>query len=185
MKELSATKTFAICALAVCFNIVFGTFIAYVRIPFLFLDVVGTIFIAANFKMYYGVLTAIVTSLVISVVSGPLFLPFIFVSITIAIITNLMAQKGFGYKRAFLTGLLLALLGSLVSAPIRLIMFGGFSNLITDFLILSLKASGLKMITAAYWGAVTDSIVDKTLSCLLVAWMMKRPVFKGYFNRHF
>lgn len=180
MQRLSPTKILAICSLAVCFNIAFGTFIAYVRIPFLFLDVVGTIFIAANFKMQYGVLTAMVTSMVISVVSGPLFLPFIFVSVAIAVITNLMAQKGFGYQRALITGLLLAFLGSLISAPIRLIMFGGLSNSITDFLILSLKASGQQMITAAYWGAVTDSIIDKTLSCLVVAWAMKRSAFKRY-----
>lgn len=169
-------KIFAICALAVCVNIILGTIIASARIPFLYFDVVGTIFVAANFEMRYGILTAIVTSLVISIVSGPLFLPFIFVSIAIAIITNLMAKNGFDYKRAFFTGILLTLLGSLISAPIRLVMFGGFSNSITDFLIISLKANGQKMITAAYWGAVTDSIVDKILSCLVVVWVMKHPL---------
>jgi hypothetical protein len=178
--KTSSIKIFALCAIAVCVNIVLGTFIAYIRIPFLYLDVIGTIFIAANFKMPYGIMTAICTSLLISIVSGPLFLPFVFVSIAIAIVTNLMARNGFGYKKALLTGLLVTLIGSLVSAPIRLIMFGGLSNSITNFLILSLKASGQKMITAAYWGAFADSIVDKTLSCLLVAWLMQLPLFQKH-----
>ncbi|ENZ5656346.1 hypothetical protein ACGWYO_000651 [Enterococcus hirae] len=31
-----------------------------------------------------------------------------------------------------------------------------------------------QMITATYWATVAGNIVDKMLSCLLVAWFMKR-----------
>lgn len=180
MKRRDNLKIFAFCAIAVCLNIVLGTFISYVRIPFLFLDAIGTIFVAVNFDMRYAVLTGLCTNLLLSIVSGPLFFPFTLVSITIAIVASISAKRGFSYKQALLTGILVTLIGSLVSAPIRLIMFGGLSNSVTDFFILSLKASGRQMITAAYWGAIVDSIFDKIVSCLFVAWFIRLPQMQKY-----
>ncbi|WP_165866622.1 hypothetical protein [Vagococcus vulneris] len=46
---------------------------------------------------------------------------------------------------------------------VRLIFFGGFSNSMTDILILAIRSSGVAMFLATYIGAVTDSIVDKIL----------------------
>lgn len=33
------------------------------------------------------------------------------------------------------------------------------------------------MITAAYWGAVVDSIFYKIISCLFMAWFIRSPLF--------
>lgn len=75
MNKQNNLKIFAFCAIAVCLNIALGTFISYVRIPFLFLDSIGTIFVAVNFNMKYAVLTGLCTNLLLSIFSGPLFLP--------------------------------------------------------------------------------------------------------------
>lgn len=183
MKKQQPLKIFILCALAVCINVVLGSFITFTGIPLLFLDAMGTIFIAANFKMQYGVLTGLCTNLLLAVIHGPLALPFGLVSITIAIVVNLCAKNGFGYKKAILTGILVTLIGSLVSAPIRLILYGGFAGLnrtVSDIVVFSLKASGREMLIAAYWGAVTDGIVDKIASCVLVSWLGQLPVIKGF-----
>lgn len=75
--------------------------------------------------MKYVVLTRLCTNLLLSIFSGPLFLAFTLVIITIAVAANLSSRKVFSYKQAILTGNFITLTGSPVSAPIRLIMFGG------------------------------------------------------------
>ncbi|MGX6978664.1 hypothetical protein ACWN8V_05325 [Vagococcus elongatus] len=177
-EKQTSLKIFISCAMSACINVVLGSIITFANLPFLYLDSLGTIFISTNFKMRYGIFTAICTHLLLAAIHGPLALPFILVSIIIAIITNLCSKNGLNYRKAFFTGILLAFIGSLASAPIRVILYGGFkglSNSITDIVVFSLKASGLKILIAAYWGAVTDGIIDKIISCSLVVWLIRLP----------
>ncbi|WP_242703706.1 hypothetical protein [Candidatus Enterococcus moelleringii] len=177
IKQQNSLRIFILCAMAVCLNVILGSIVTFTHIPFLFLDALGTIFISVNFKMRYGILTGLCTNLLLGVIHGPLALPFGLVSVVIAITANLCAKNGFTYYQAIITGVLLVLIGSLASAPIRLLLYGGFGGLqksVTDLLVFSLRASGKKMITAAYWGAVTDGIFDKIISCLLISWINSR-----------
>ncbi|MDT2602449.1 hypothetical protein P7D85_22025 [Enterococcus hulanensis] len=183
MKQHYSIKIFIFCAIGVCINVVLGSIITVTNIPFLFLDAIGTIFIAVNFRMRDGIHTGVCTNLLLGVIHGPLALPFGFVSITIAIVANLCARKSFSYKKAFITGILLVLVGSLVSAPIRVILYGGFGGLsksVSDILVFSLQASGRRAIVAAYWGAVTDGIVDKIISCFIVVWLSNLPQIQPF-----
>ncbi len=183
MKQHYSIKIFIFCAIGVCINVVLGSIITVTNIPFLFLDAIGTIFIAVNFRMRDGILTGVCTNLLLGVIHGPLALPFGLVSITIAIVANLCARKSFSYKKAFITGILLVLIGSLASAPIRVILYGGFGGLsksISDILVFSLQVSGRRAIVAAYWGAVTDGIVDKIISCFIVVWLSNLPQIQPF-----
>lgn len=163
-------KILTLCAMAV----VLGEAVSLMKIPLLFLDTMGTIYISTNFGMSYGVMTGIATNLLMGIISGPLAVPFVFVNIVVAIICSLLAKNGFSYKKALIAGGLLAVVCPMIGAPIRLALFGGFTGSGTDILIFAFKASGKEMITATYWATVAGNIVDKMLSCLLVAWFMKR-----------
>ncbi|KAF1298448.1 hypothetical protein BAU15_11880 [Enterococcus sp. JM4C] len=179
--QQNSLRIFTLCAMAVCINVILGSIITLTHIPFLFLDSLGTIFIAANFKMRYGVITGLCTNLLLALIHGPLALPFGLVSLTIAIVTTLCTRKKFTYGTAIVTGILLVVIGSLVSAPIRVILYGGFGGLhksVSDVLVFSIQATGRKAITAAYFGAVTDGILDKIISCLLVVWLSNLPQIK-------
>lgn len=171
-------KVLALCAIAVAINVMLGSFIAYLKIPFVYLSGIGTIFIAVNFKMRYGVITGFSTHLLLSIIHGPSALAFGLSSMVNAIIANLCARRKFDMSQAVKTGILISLIGSVVSVCIRLLLFGGFSNSITDLLILAVRSSGVAMFIAAYIGAVTDSILDKILSCLLVVKLSELPQLK-------
>ncbi|MGX6980093.1 hypothetical protein ACWN8V_12740 [Vagococcus elongatus] len=179
MKEKQdALKVIILCALAACINVILGSIVTFTNIPFLYLDSIGTIFISSNFKLKYGIFTAITTHLLLAIFHGTLALPFSLVSITIAIIASFSSKNGLNYKNAVVTGILLTLIGSLISAPIRVILYGGFKGLVnspTDFIVFSMKAAGFKLLIAAYWGAVSDGILDKIISCLLVTWLNNLP----------
>lgn len=173
-------KIIAMCAIAVALNVVLGEAVALLHIPLLFLDTMGTIFIAANFGMGYGILTGVSTNLLMGLISGPLSIPFALVNVAVAIVVALLAKNGFSYKKALIAGVLLAFICPMIGAPIRLALFGGFTGSGTDVVIMALRASGKEMISATYWGAVTGNFVDKIVSCLLVAWFIKLPQMKRF-----
>ena len=113
-------------------------------------------------------------------ISGPLSIPFALVNVAVAIVVALLAKNGFGYKQALIAGILLAFICPMIGAPIRLALFGGFTGSGTDIVIMALRASGKEMISATYWGAVMGNVVDKIVSCLLVAWFVKLPQMKRF-----
>ncbi|MGF2144826.1 hypothetical protein ACQUEF_05640 [Vagococcus fluvialis] len=188
MKEKqNNVKVLVLCALAICTNVVFGSIMTHLHMPFLYLDAIGTIFIAFNFSLKYAILTGLSTNLLLAVLFGPLAIPFSLVSMTVALVSNICARKEVTYKKAIIIGILLAASGALVSAPIRVLLYGGFEGLQrkpSDLLVISLKASGRELLVASYWGAFTDSFFDKIFSCLLVVWLGKRLQLQPYFARN-
>lgn len=175
-------KVLMLCAVAVAINVILGTFIAFINIPLVYLSGIGTIFIAVNFKMRYGVITGLTTHLLLGLIHGPTTIFFGLSSMVNAIVANACSRKKFDVPQAIITGTLVSLIGSVVSVCIRLILFGGLSNSVTDVLIFAVRSSGVGMFIAAYIGAVTDSIVDKILSCLLVMKLSKLPQLQKFFN---
>ena len=186
LEKENHVRILMMCALAICLNVAVGSLMTQLHMPFLYLDAIGTIFIAFNFQMKYAVLTGLCTNLLLAVLFGPLAIPFSLVSMTVAIVASLCARKGMTYKKAVITGILLAAIGALVSAPIRVILYGGYEGLQrkpSDLLVISLQASGRKLLIAAYWGAFTDSIFDKIISSVFVVWLSQRPQLKRYFTQ--
>ncbi|MDL2310499.1 ECF transporter S component [Peptostreptococcaceae bacterium OttesenSCG-928-C18] len=171
----NTTKILVFCAIAVVINVVVGSLVSAAKIPLLFLDTVGTILISVKFGMFYGILTGVSTNLLMGITTGPTAIPFALVNIAIAIVVSLIAKKDFTYKKAIITGLILAFVAPMIGAPIRLALFGGFTGSGTDIVIIALKSAGKEMITSVYWGAVAGNLVDKVISCLFVAWLLKKP----------
>ena len=75
-KEKSQLQVLVFCALAIGVNVVLGSVVTYTHMPLLFLDTIGTIFVAVNFPLRYGLLTGLGTNVVLAVIHGPLALPF-------------------------------------------------------------------------------------------------------------
>lgn len=183
IEEKNNIRVLMLCAIAVCLNVAVGSTMTNLQMPFLYLDAIGTIFIGFYYGTRYAVLTGLCTNLLLAVLFGPLAIPFSLVSMTIGIIASVCARRGMTYKKAIMAGILMAAIGALVSAPIRVVLFGGFEGLQrkpSDLLVISLQASGRELLYAAYWGAFTDSFFDKILSSLFVVWLGKRPQLQRF-----
>ena len=184
-KEKNQLQILIFCALAIGMNVILGSVVTYTHIPLLFLDAIGTIFVAVNFPLRYGLLTGIGTNIVLAVIHGPLALPFGLVSLTIALVAHLASRSGFDYKRAILTGVLIVFFGSFVSAAVRLVLYDGFNGTtrtLTDALVFTMRAGGLSRYFSAYTGAFSDGIIDKIISCLLVSWLGELQPMKRIFS---
>lgn len=183
-KEKSQLQVLIFCALAIGVNVVLGSVVTYTHMPLLFLDAIGTIFVAVNFPLRYGLLTGIGTNIVLAIIHGPLALPFGLVSLTIALVAHLASKSSFGYKKAIVTGILIVFFGSFISAAVRLVLYDGFNGTtrtLTDALVFTMRADGFSRYFSAYIGAFSDGIVDKVISCLLVSWLREIQPMKRIF----
>lgn len=175
------TMLLAVCALAVVFNIVFGRAVSALQIPLLFLDTVGTIFIAAYLGMKYGVLVGFLTNFIASFFGSLLEIPFALVNIAVAIIVALMVGKRgtFTYRKAFITGLILGIVAPAIGTVIRIALFGGFTGSGVDIIIFALRASGQEIFQATFLATIAANMVDKILSCLLVSWLGQQKMIQN------
>lgn len=167
------TQKLIFSALAVVFNIAFGTIVSWLSIPLLFLDTVGTVFVSATYGMKYGILVGVCTNLVMGATTGFTAVPFALVNVAVAIVVALMAKNGFTPIKAVITGLILSIVAPMIGTPIRIFLFGGLTGSGTDLLILSLRAAGQQIFAATFISTIAGNFVDKIVSCLIVAFLIK------------
>lgn len=162
-------------ALAVAINVIAGTVIGKLGIPFLFLDVIGTIFIAAVYGPYWGILVGVLTNLVLGVTSGYTEIPFALVNALVGLIVGVAAKgkNGYSLKAAIVTGIILGVVCPAVGSVIAVAVFGGLTGGAQDVLVLFLKQSGASLFTSAFLPRLGDNLVDKILSAVLVCYVLK------------
>ncbi len=162
-------------ALAVAINVIAGTVIGKLGIPFLFLDVIGTIFIAVVYGPYWGILVGVLTNLVLGVTSGYTEIPFALVNALVGLIVGVAAKgkNGYSFKTAIVTGIILGVVCPAVGSVIAVAVFGGLTGGAQDVLVLFLKQSGASLFTSAFLPRLGDNLVDKILSAVLVYYVLK------------
>lgn len=171
--KLSPVIIMIFAALAVALNVVLGDAVALLKIPMLFLDTIGTIFIAAAFGPFWGVLTGIATNLLMGVTASPTAIPFALVSIAVALVTGYMAKGGFSLIKAIFTGLILSIVAPLIGTPIRIYLFGGLTGSGADLLITALRAAGNEIFASTFLATIASNFLDKIISCVLVAVLLQ------------
>lgn len=169
------TKLLTFSAMCIVLNVIVGMVVSMVQIPFLFLDTIGTIMGAILLGPWYGAAIGGCTNLVLGVISGPTNIPFALVNIALGLIVGFVAKKGnFSYKKAILTGILLAVVCPLIGTPISVLVFGGLSGSGADFLVGFLMQSGQKIFTSAFIPRILTNIIDKPLSCIIGILLISR-----------
>ncbi|XID94064.1 CD3073 family putative ECF transporter S component [Paenibacillaceae bacterium WGS1546] len=168
------TQIIALGALAVAINVIAGTVVGNLNIPFLFLDVVGTIFIAALYGPYWGALVGLLTNLVLGVTSGYTSIPFALVNIIVGLVVGFAAVR-FGYtlKTAIVSGVVLGVVCPAVGTAIAVAVFGGLTGGVTDVFVLWLKNAGSSLFAAAFLPRLWGNLIDKILSAVLIYYVLK------------
>ncbi len=175
MKKILTTKTLILIAVGVVFNIVLALLGNTVGGGILFLDTVGTIFIAAFLGPIPGILTGVLTNLINGVIIGPTEIPFLLVNGVIGLIVGLIAQKqkNFNLPIAIIVGLILSIVAPLIGTPIAIFLFGGLTGSGMDFMVIWLKTSGQNLFSSVFLTKIVNNLVDKIGSALLVFLVLK------------
>ncbi|MGL5756552.1 MAG: ECF transporter S component [Paraclostridium sp.] len=168
MYKKISTKELTLIALGIALNVV-GAFIALnLRLP-IYLDSIGTIFIACILGPKY----AIITGLCGSMVSGMTFDVYSFFFMPVQISTGLIA--GLMYKKGFLNGsktpigvFAFSIPTSIISAIIAAFVFGGITSSGSSYIVQMLSSFGINKVVSVFLTQALTDYTDKFISVLLV-----------------
>lgn len=173
-RGFKSTNAMVLASLGIVINVVFGTVVQTLQIPLLFLDTIGTILVAVVLGPFAGAMTGGLTNVIQGIILNPKNIPFAIVNIVIGLIVGFIAKKyKFKIHTAIITGLILAIVAPLIGTPISVFVYGGVTGGGSDIIFAWLIASGEKIFTAAFIPRITGNIIDKIVSCILVAFIIK------------
>lgn len=170
------TLALALIPRAVALNLALGALAAALKLP-VYLDSVGTILVAALAGPLAGMLTGAVSNAVLGVLANPQLFAFIPVAVVIGALAGVAARVGAfrSVIAAALAGIVIGLAAALTSVPIVIHLFGGVTPSGTGIITVALRAVlGLSLERAAQVAAFSTDVVDKPLSCVLVALLITR-----------
>lgn len=166
----SSTRKMVMSAFFVVLNIVMGLLVGALKIPLLFMDTIGTVFGAVWFGPVWGMIIGGLSNVLLAVTQNPKDLPFALVNIMVGLVVGLIARKHkFDLKTAIITGLILAVVAPLIGTPIAVYVYGGITGDFNDVFFTALKQGGSTIFSAAFLPRIASNIVDKVLTCVIVA----------------
>lgn len=169
MNKSTNVRNITIVGLGVALNIV-GAFIALnLRLP-IYMDSIGTIFIACLLGPRYAVLTGVCGSIVSGMTFDPYSLYFAPVQISTGLLAGIMYNKGFlkGIKTP-LGVLIFTIPTSIISACIAAFLFGGITSSGSSYIVQILKAIGMSDVFSVFITQVFTDYIDKFIGVALVA----------------
>ena len=166
----SSTRKMVMSAFFVVLNIVMGLLVGALKIPLLFVDTIGTVFGAVWFGPVWGMIIGGLSNVLLAITQNPKDLPFALVNIVVGLVVGLIARKHkFDLKTAIITGLILAVVAPLIGTPIAVYVYGGITGDFNDVFFTALKQGGSTIFSAAFLPRIASNIVDKVLTCVIVA----------------
>lgn len=166
----SSTRKMVMSAFFVVLNIVMGLLVGALKIPLLFMDTIGTVFGAVWFGPVWGMIIGGLSNVLLAITQNPKDLPFALVNIVVGLVVGLIARKHkFDLKTAIITGLILAVVAPLIGTPIAVYVYGGITGDFNDVFFTALKQGGSTIFSAAFIPRIASNIVDKVLTCVIVA----------------
>ena len=170
-----STIALALIPRAVALNLAIGAIVAALKLP-VYLDSIGTVLVAALAGPLAGILTGVTSNLVLGMLSSPTFIAFIPVTMVIGAASGVASRVGAfrTIPRAVAAGVLIGILAGATSVPIVLALFGGVTAGGTGIITIILRALDLPLESAALISSISVDVLDKVLSCAIVAAVLAR-----------
>lgn len=167
-KKISKTTLLMICGLAIALNIVLGIITSALKLP-LYLDTIGTVFVAIYFGPWYGAAVGGLTNLLSSMLTNPQAIPFMIVSIVIGLVVGFVFRKvKVSFLSSLIIGLALSIIAPLIGTPIGIYVYGGLTGTVSDIAVMWLKQSGASIFTASFIPKIFNNLIDKVGTCLIL-----------------
>jgi len=174
------TMAWLLVPVAVGINLV-GNFIAVnLKLP-VFLDSIGTVTAGILAGPWIGALVGLLTNLIAGLLITPTWLWYAVVNVIFGIVAGFLARKGWysTIPRTIVSGLILAVIGMIVSAPITAYVYGGVTGAGEDFIRAYLYATGKTLLEGAITASAITEPLYKIISALLAV-LIVRGVPKRY-----
>jgi energy-coupling factor transport system substrate-specific component len=179
-----STVTIALMVVALAINIVVGTIVFQTKVPFLYLDSIGTILVGLVAGPWAGLVTGVLSNLLWGLLGNPGYVPYAPIAGVIGLLAGLFGGMGWfkTWWRWLLGGLITGLLAALLSAPITAYLYGGVTGAGTDLIVGMFRATGASIMEAALGQGLITDLIDKTLSFLIV-WLIVKALPETLLSR--
>ncbi|MEI0508191.1 ECF transporter S component [Brachyspira intermedia] len=167
-------------------NIIMGHLVIILKIPFLFMDSVGTILTAVTLGPIYSAVVGIATNFILSMTIDYVNLHFAIVNVVIGLTSGVIVRKhDFSkIKVSIISGIIIGLISAIVSLPIVIIAAKGVTNKPIDNFIQLIQNSGKSFIISVTITTISSAIIDKLLSSIMVTFAIKHIPFLKIENNH-
>lgn len=158
---------------AIAINIVGGQMTSVLKIP-VALDTIGVILVGALAGPIPAAITGVLTNF-INGIFDPSWIPYAFCSFFIGIAAGLLSKYNMMNKvwKLVVSGIVIALVGTITSTPITVFFFGGVSGGGADMLAAGLMATGKEIISAVFSVYIVTETVGKLISIFVAYLIMK------------
>ncbi|MEI0485691.1 ECF transporter S component [Brachyspira intermedia] len=167
-------------------NIIMGHLVIILKVPFLFMDSVGTILTAVTLGPIYSAVVGIATNFILSMTIDYVNLHFAIVNVVIGLTAGVIVRKhDFSkIKVSIISGIIIGLISAIVSLPIVIIAAKGVTNKPIDNFIQLIQNSGKSFIISVTITTISSAIIDKLLSSIMVTFAIKHIPFLKIENNH-
>ena len=177
MKKTSTYRvsTYKICiiAFAICINLVGGQIALFLKLP-IYLDSIGTVFIASTLGPVYGMLPNVISGLFMGMTVDVYSLYYAPVGIILGLVTGLVYRK---YKPEkwwiFVAALVITLPSTIVSSCITAFLFGGITSSGSTVLVQLLAKTPIGMVGACFVVQFFTDYIDRVICLLVVSTLTK------------
>ncbi|MCE5252129.1 ECF transporter S component [bacterium] len=155
-------------ALGAALNVSIGYLVNLLKLP-IYLDSIGTVFVAALCGWRYGAIVGLAALVVLSVTAIPTSMAYAGTAIVIALISSGLARFGFlkNIRATIIGGLILGLGAAAASAPVTTLVYGGVSIAGSDAITALFRAMGYPLWKSVIFGKLLIDPLDKLVTALI------------------
>lgn len=167
-------RLFALVPAAVAINLVVGGVVRELSLP-VFLDTLGTVLVAVLAGFGAGALVGTVSQLLMGLLTGYQYLPFVVIQWLLALVVALATQRrGFSsIKRTIAWGLASGILCGATSAVISYFLFRGGTGGGVAWVTAALRAFGYPLPVAVAFGSGSTDVLDKSIVIVVVGMALR------------
>lgn len=168
-----SARTLCVVAFAIVLNVVGGQIALLLHLP-IYLDSMGTILIAILYGPLYGILPPLLYGLVMGFTMDIFSLYYMPVGIILGLVTGI-AAKFFSLKgwKIIPGALLITIPGTIVSAIITAVLFGGITSSGSTVIVQVLNKLGLGLTASVFIVQILTDYLDRLLSLFLMNWLLR------------
>lgn len=184
LKKDFSTVTIALMVVALAINIVVGTIVFQLKVPFVYLDSIGTILVGLVAGPWAGLVTGVLSNLLWGLLGNPGYVPYAPIAGVIGLLAGIFGSMGWfkSWWKWLLGGLITGLVAALLSTPITAYVYGGVTGAGTDLIVGVVRATGASILEASFVQGLTTDSIDKTLS-FLVVWLIIKALPETLLSR--
>ena len=169
------TSTYRICiiAFAICINLIGGQIALFLRLP-IYLDSIGTVFIASVLGPLYGMLPNLLSGLLMGMTVDIYSLYYAPVGMILGFVTGLVYKKYHPKKGwILLAAIVITIPSTIVSSCITAFLFGGITSSGSSILVQLLAKTPLGMVGSCFAVQFITDYIDRVICMYAVAVLMK------------